>query len=35
MKEIVFYCTQSGASPVEDFLISLSGKQAQKVWFYA
>lgn len=31
MKEIVFYCTQSGASPVEDFLNSLSGKQAQKV----
>ena len=31
MKEIVFYRTQSGASPVEDFLDSLSGKQAQKV----
>jgi len=31
MKEIVFYRTQSGASPVEDFLNSLSGKQAQKV----
>ena len=31
MKEIVFYRSQSGSSPVEDFLNSLSGKQAQKV----
>jgi hypothetical protein len=31
MREIVFYRTESGASPVEDFFDSLSGKQAQKV----
>jgi len=31
MREIVFYQTESGASPVEDFFDSLSGKQAQKV----
>ena len=31
MREILFYRTRSGASPIEDFLDSLSGKQAQKV----
>ena len=31
MREIVFYQTESGASPVEDFFDSLSSKQAQKV----
>jgi phage-related protein len=31
MREIVFYQTESGGSPVEDFFDSLSGKQAQKV----
>lgn len=31
MREIRFYRTQSGRSPVEEFLDSLSGKQAQKV----
>ncbi len=31
MKTIRFYRTNSGESPVEDFLDSLSGKQAQKV----
>ena len=31
MKEIRFYRTGSGACPVEEFLDSLSGKQAQKV----
>jgi phage-related protein len=31
MREILFYRTTSGASPIEDFLDSLSGKQAQKV----
>lgn len=33
MREIVFYRTSSGVCPVEDFLDSLSGKQAQKlIW---
>ncbi len=31
MREIRFYRTPSGRSPVETFLESLSGKQAQKV----
>ncbi|AHF01709.1 hypothetical protein THIAE_08010 [Thiomicrospira aerophila AL3] len=31
MKEIHFYRTESGNSPVEDFLDSLNAKQAQKV----
>jgi len=31
MKDIRFYRTESGACPVEEFLDSLSGKQAQKV----
>ncbi|HEX7243220.1 MAG TPA: type II toxin-antitoxin system RelE/ParE family toxin [Longimicrobiaceae bacterium] len=31
MREIRFYRTPSGRSPVEEFLDSLSGKQAQKV----
>ena len=31
MREIRFYRTSSGRSPVEEFLDSLSGKQAQKV----
>ncbi len=31
MRTINFYRTESGNSPVEDFLDSLSGKQAQKV----
>ncbi|HSU16460.1 type II toxin-antitoxin system RelE/ParE family toxin [Longimicrobium sp.] len=31
MREIRFYITPSGRSPVEEFLDSLSGKQAQKV----
>ncbi len=31
MKEIVFYKTSSGKSPIEDFLDSLSSKEAQKV----
>ena len=31
MKEIGFYRTESGTCPVEEFLDSLSGKQAQKV----
>ncbi len=31
MKEIHFYRTESGACPVEEFLGSLTGKQAQKV----
>ena len=30
MKEIVFYRTSSKRSPVEEFLDSLTGKQAQK-----
>lgn len=31
MREIIFYHLQSGRCPVEEFLDSLSGKQAQKV----
>ena len=31
MKEIKFYKTSSGKSPIEDFLDSLSSKEAQKV----
>ncbi len=31
MREIVFYRTDSGNCPVEDFLDTLSSKQAQKV----
>jgi phage-related protein len=31
MREIIFYRTPSGNCPVEDFLDSLSAKQAQKV----
>ena len=31
MREILFYKTESGESPVESFLDSLNGKQAQKV----
>jgi phage-related protein len=31
MRTIVFYHTVRGASPVEEFLDSLNGKQAQKV----
>ena len=31
MKEILFYRTESGRCPVEEFLDSLSPKQAQKV----
>ena len=31
MREIVFYRTSSGKCPVEEFLDSLSAKQAQKV----
>jgi len=31
MKEIRFYRSESGSCPVEEFLNSLSGKQAQKV----
>lgn len=31
MREIRFYRTEDGKRPVEDFLNSLSGKQAQKV----
>ena len=31
MKEIKFYKTSSGKSPVADFLDSLSSKEAQKV----
>jgi phage-related protein len=31
MKEIKFYKTLSGKSPIEDFLDSLSSKEAQKV----
>ena len=31
MKQISFYRTQSGRSPVEEFLDSLTGKQAKKV----
>ena len=33
MRKVVFYKTESGKCPVEDFLDSLSSKQAQKaVW---
>jgi phage-related protein len=31
MREIYFYRTASGYSPIEEFLDSLTGKQAQKV----
>ncbi len=31
MREIIFYKTETNKSPIEDFLDSLSGKQAQKV----
>jgi phage-related protein len=31
MRTVNFYRTQSGNTPIEDFLDSLSGKQAQKV----
>jgi len=31
VREIIFYRTESGKSPVEDFIDSLSGNQAQKV----
>ena len=31
MREIIFYRTRAGACPVEEFLDSLSAKQAQKV----
>jgi phage-related protein len=31
VREIIFYRTESGACPIEEFLDSLSGKQAQKV----
>lgn len=31
MKEVKFYTTSSGRSPVEEFLDSLSSKEAQKV----
>ena len=31
MKEIIFYKMPSGKSPIEDFLDSLSSKEAQKV----
>jgi len=31
VRNIVFYRTESGASPIEDFLNSLSSKQAQRV----
>ena len=31
MHEIIFYRTESGNSPVEEFLDSLTGKQTQKV----
>jgi len=31
MRTVNFYRTESGNCPVEDFLDSLSGKQAQKV----
>jgi len=31
MREILFYKTDSERCPVEDFIDSLSGKQAQKV----
>ena len=31
MRKVTFYRSENGTSPVEDFLDSLSGKQAQKV----
>ena len=31
MREVRFYTTESGDSPIEEFLDSLTGKQAQKV----
>ena len=31
MREVVFYRTQLDKCPIEEFLDSLSGKQAQKV----
>lgn len=31
MRKVDFYCTPKGQSPVEEFLDSLTGKQAQKV----
>ena len=31
MKEVIFYKLPSGKSPIEDFLDSLSSKEAQKV----
>lgn len=31
MKEIVFYRTQNGKSPVEDYLDTLNAKQFEKV----
>jgi hypothetical protein len=31
MREVVFYKTSSGQSPINDFLDTLSPKQAQKV----
>ncbi len=31
MKKIEFYCTDVGKCPIEEFLDSLSGKQAQKI----
>lgn len=31
MKQVIFYKTQSGKSPIADFLDSLNAKQAQKV----
>jgi phage-related protein len=33
MRTVNFYRTESGSSPVEEFLDSLSGKQAQKVFW--
>ena len=36
MKKVVFYENKSGKSPVEDFLDSLSSKQAQKAaWIFS
>lgn len=31
MREVNFYKTSSGKSPIKDFLDSLSGKQVQKI----
>jgi phage-related protein len=33
MREIIFYRTENGKCPVEDFLDSLSKKQVEKVFF--